>query len=148
METWPMTEARQMLPSLVERARAGAWQLVGRRGRPEAVIAGASDLEEVLALAYRFHPEVILGEGAAEVWLPELETHADAATLDEALTELADVMVEYAEDWQDHLRIAANHRPRAGFVRRIQIAGDASGVLAMLDRDADVEGASDAVGGP
>ena len=148
METWPMTEARQMLPSLVESARSGAWQRVGRRGRPEAVIAGASDLDELLAPVYCFHIEVVLGDGSVGLWLPALETHAAGATLDDALAELADVMVDYAEDWQDHLRLAANHRPRAGFVRRIQIAGDTAGVLAMLQRDAATERSSEVTDGP
>ena len=50
---------------------------------------------------------------------------------------LADVMIEYAQDWESHLRSAVNHRPRAGYVRRIQLAGDVAGVLSMLTRDAE-----------
>jgi prevent-host-death family protein len=145
METWPMTEARRQLPTLLEKARGGEWQLLGRRGRPEAVIAGAVELDDLLSATYRFHPELVFGEGSVGAWLPELETHATGATLDEALAELADVMVEYAQDWQGHLHRAANHRPRAGYVRRIQLAGGVAGVLAMLERDADGAGAS---GGP
>ncbi len=142
METWPMTEARRRLPTLFEKARAGEWQLVGRRGRPEAVIAGAADLDELLGAAYRFHPELVFGEGTVGAWLPELETHAAGATVEDALADLADVMVEYAEDWQDHLHGAPNQRPRAGYVRRIQLAGDAAGVLALLERDASEEAAA------
>jgi prevent-host-death family protein len=140
METWPMTEARRRLPALFEKARGGEWQLVGRRGRPEAVVAGAADLDEVLSSPYRFHPELVFGEGSVGAWLPELEAHGSGASVENALADLADVMVEYAEDWQDHLRSAPNHRPRAGYVRRIQLAGDAAGVLALLDRDADASG--------
>ena len=140
METWPMTEARRQLPTLFEKARGGEWQLVGRRGRPEAVIAGAADIDNLLSSTYRFHPELVFGDQSVGAWLPELRTHATGATLDEALGELADVMVEYADDWQDHLRLAANHRPLAGYVRRIQLAGDVAGVLAMLERDADATG--------
>lgn len=139
METWPMTEARRRLPTLLERARSGEWQILGRRGRPEAVIAGAAEIDDLLSSAYRFHPELVVGDDIVGAWLPELETHATGATLDEALAELADVMIEYAEDWQDHLRLAANHRRRAGYVRRIQLAGEAEGVLALLQRDADAE---------
>ncbi len=132
-----MTEARRQFPALLEKARHGEWQLIGRRGRSEAVLASAAELDELLRTTYRFRPEVDLAEQGVGVWLPELETHGAGATLDEALADLADAMVEYAEDWVDHLRHAVNHAPRAGYVRRIQMAGDVAGVLAMLDRDSD-----------
>jgi len=145
METWPMTEARAQLPTLLERVRGGTWQLIGRRGQAEAVVASTSEIESLLASAFRFHPEVDLSGHDVGLWLPELETHAVADTLDAAMAELADVMIEYAEDWQDHLRSAPNHAPRAGYVRRIQLAGDVAGVIAMLARDADLAPASDQV---
>ena len=132
-----MTEARRHFPALLDKARNGEWQIIGRRGRSEAVLANVAELDELLCTAYRFHPEVDFAQQGVCVWLPELETHGVGAILDEALADLADAMVEYAEDWVDHLRHAANHRPRAGYVRRIQLAGDVAGVLAMLDRDAD-----------
>ena len=137
METWQTTEARRHFPALLDKARDGEWQLIGRRGRTEAVLAGVAELDELLCTVYRFHPEVDFAEQGAGVWLPEIETHGVGATLDEALADLADTMVEYAEDWVGQLRHAANHRPRAGYVRRIQLAGDVAGVLAMLERDAD-----------
>lgn len=118
-------------------ARDGEWQLIGRRGRSEAVLANAAELDELLGAVYRFHPEVDLAEQGVGVWLPELETHGVGPSLDEALVDLVDVMVEYAADWVASLRHSANHRLRHGYVRRIQLAGDAAGVLAMLERDAD-----------
>lgn len=132
-----MTEARRQLPALLDKARGGEWQLIGRRGRSEAVLANAAELDELLCAVYRFYPEVDVAEQGFGVWLPELETHGVGPTLDEALEDLADVMVEYAADWVDHLRHSANHRPRDGYVRRIQLAGDAAGVVVMLERDAD-----------
>jgi hypothetical protein len=132
-----MTEARRHLPALLDKARGGEWQLIGRRGRSEAVLANVAELDELLSTTYRFRPEVDFAEQGVGIWLPELETHGVGATLDDALADLADAMVEYAADWVDHLRHAANHRPRAGYVRRIQLAGDAPGVVVMLGRDAD-----------
>lgn len=150
METWTVTEARRQLPSLLDKAQQGRWQAIGRRNRRETILANANEISALLGACYRFHPQVIMGEGDVALWLPELNTHAVAATLDEALRELADVMLEYAEDWEDHLRHADNHRDNLGYVRRIELAGDLDGVVALLnvdaqaDRDADVDAEGDA----
>ena len=85
MGTWPMTEARAQLPTLLEEVRNGRWQLIGRRGRPEAVMAGAADMQALLEPLFRFHPEIDFDEGDVGIWLPELDTHGVGATLDEAL---------------------------------------------------------------
>jgi len=140
VETWTVTEARRQLPSLLDKAHQGRWQLIGRRHRRETILADADEVSALLGRCYRFHPEVVMSKTDVGLWLPELDTHAVGATLDEALQELADVMLEYAEDWEDHLRHAANHRDHVGYVRRIELAGDTDGVLAMLNLDADAEG--------
>ena len=140
METWTVSEARRQLPSLLDKAQQGQWQLIGRRNRREAILANADEVSALLGACYRFHPEVVMSETGVGLWLPELDTHAVGATLDEALRELADVMIEYAEDWEAHLRHAANHRGRVGYVRRIELAGDIAGVVALLALDAEAEG--------
>ena len=139
-----MTEARRHLPALLDMARGGEWPLIGRRGRSEAVLADVAELDELLSATYRFHPEVDFAEQGVGIWLPELETHGVGAGLDDAMADLADALVDYAADWLDHLRHAPNHRPRAGYVRRIQLAGDAPGVVEMLSRDADAASAAEA----
>jgi prevent-host-death family protein len=139
METWTVTEARRQLPSLLDKANRGQWQLIGRRNRREAVLADADEIGALLGAAYRFHPEVVMSDHDVGLWLPELNTHATAATLDEALCELADVMLGYAEDWEDQLRHAVNHRDNIGYVRRIELAGDVDGVVDMLHLDAEAQ---------
>ncbi len=146
METWPMTEARAQLPTLLEKARAGKWQFIGRRGRPEVVVAEVGEMEALLAPAFRFRPEVDIDDGDVGIYLFELDVHGVGGTLDEALEDLAEAMLEYADDWVDQLRHAPNHRHRAGYVRRIELAGDTQGVVAMLNADADAEAASRAEG--
>ncbi len=141
METWTVTNARRQLPSLLDKAREGRWQLIGRRNRREVVLANADEIAALLGPCYRFHPEVVTTDAQVGLWLPELNTHAVATSLDEALHELADVMLEYAEDWEDKLRHAVNHRGNVGYVRRIELAGDADGVVAMLNLDAEAESA-------
>jgi len=141
METWPVTEARRQLPSLLDKAGQGRWQAIGRRNRREVILVDADEIGALLGAGYGFHPQVIIGDGDIALWLPELNTHATAPTLDEALRELADVMLEYARDWEEHLRHAANHRGNLGYVRRIELAGDVDGVLALLNVDAEADDA-------
>jgi hypothetical protein len=44
---------------------------------------------------------------------------ADGNTFDEAVMEMVDALREYAEDWQDHLLDAPNHRDGWGLVQLI-----------------------------
>jgi len=144
METWTVTEARRQLPSLLDQAQQGRWQAIGRRNRRETILANADEIGALLGAGYRFHPQVIIGQHDVGLWLPELDTHATAPTLDDALRELADVMLEYAEDWEEHLRHAANHRDNLGYVRRIELAGDVDGVLALLNVDSEADANAEA----
>jgi prevent-host-death family protein len=132
METWPMTEARAQLPTLLERVRHGKWQLIGRRGRPEAVVASAAEVEDLLAACYSFSPEVFIEEDEVGIYLMELDVHGVGATLQEAEDDLIEAALEYVEDWEDHLHAAPNHRSNAGYVRRLELAGDAAGVRRVL----------------
>jgi len=132
METWPMTEARRQLPTLLDKVRDGRWQLIGRRGRPEAVVAGAAQLAELLGACCPFSPEVFVEEDEVGIYLTELDVHGVGATLREAEDDLLEAALEYVEDWEDHLYAAPNHRRNVGYVRRIELAGDAAGVRRVL----------------
>lgn len=140
METWQTTEAGRHFRTLLERVRRGEWQLIGRRGRAEAVLADAGEISDLLGAGYRFRPKAALGEQGAEIWLPEVGTHVVGATLEDARRELAEALIGFASDWEEHRRHTADQSLKAGYVRRIQLAGDQTGVLAMLDRDAEAEG--------
>ena len=45
-------------------------------------------------------------------------------TFEEAITEMASALREYAEDWQDHLLHAPNHRANWGLVQLITLSSD------------------------
>ena len=132
METWPMTEARRQLPTLLDKVRDGRWQLIGRRGRPEAVVADAAQLAELLGACYPFSPEVFIEEDEVGIYLTELDVHGVGATLQEAEDDLLEAALEYVEDWEDHLYAAPNHRGNVGYVRRLELARDAAGVRRVL----------------
>ena len=140
METWQTTEAGSHFRTLLERVRRGEWQLIGRRVRAEAVLADAGEISDLLGAGYRFRPKATFAEQGAEIWLPEVGTHVVGATLEDARRELAEAMIGFASDWEEHRRHTADQSLKAGHVRRIQLAGDQTGVLAMLDHDAEAEG--------
>ena len=120
--------------------RPDEWLLIGRRARAEAVLADAGEISDLLGAGYRFRPKAAFAEQGAEIWLPEVGTHVVGATLEDARRELAEAMIGFASDWEEHRRHTANQSLKAGHVRRIQLAGDQTGVLAMLDHDAEAEG--------
>lgn len=49
---------------------------------------------------------------------------ADGATFDEAIHEMIDALRVYAEDWQDRLLDAPNHRENWGLVQLICLSDD------------------------
>ena len=132
METWPMAEARRQLPALLDKVRDGHWQFIGRRGRPEAVVANAAQLAELLAASYPFAPEVFIEDDEVGIYLTELDVHGVGANLQEAEDDVLAAALEYVEDWVDHLHAAPNHRAKAGHVRRLELAGDTEGARRML----------------
>jgi hypothetical protein len=139
VETWQTTEAGRHFRTLFDEVRRGQWQLVGDHGRAEAVLADAEELSDLIGAGYRFRPKTAFADQGAEIWLAELETHVVGATLEDARRELAEAMLRFAADWQAHVRQTAKQGLKAGYARRIQLAGDNAGVLAMLDRDAQAE---------
>jgi hypothetical protein len=140
VETWQTTEAGRHFQTLMDGVRRGEWQLIGRRGRAEAVLADPGELSDLLGAGYPFRPKTSFGEQGAEIWLPEVGAHVVGATLADARRRLAQAMIAFAADWEEHLRQTADQRLKAGYVRRIELASDEAGVLAMIDRDAETEG--------
>ena len=139
MEKWQTSAAGEHFQTLLDGVRRGDWQLVGDRDRAEAVLADVQEISDLLGAGYRFRPKSSFGERGTEMWLPEVGAHVQEATLDAARSALAQAMLRFALDWEEHLRHVPDLRLKAGYVRRIQLAGDEAGVLAMLDRDAQAE---------
>ncbi len=142
MDKWQIAEAGRDLPELVDRVRDGDWQLIGDAARAEVVLANAAQLIDLLAGSYRFRPSVS-EEGAAgcEAWLPELGLHAAGESREAALQELALQMLDYARAWEQRGGGVGQLKLLAGYVRRIQLAGDAAEVRAMVERDAAADSA-------
>jgi hypothetical protein len=143
VETWQTTEADRHFGTLLEAVRRGEWQLVRENGRADVVLADAQEIGDLLGVGFRFRPTNTFDGQRVEIWLPEVETHVVGATLEDARRELSESMIKYAAEWEQRGRQTAYQSLKAGYVRRIQLAGDQKGVLAMLDRDAQFDSAND-----
>ena len=132
MVRWQMSEARKDFSTLVEQASRGEWQLVGRRGRAEVLLADAAEIAELLAAAFPFAPEVFVEESGVEIWLPELEVYGQGSTLAQAQDDLVEAALDFVDAWEAQLRAAPNQRHKSGHARRLQLAHDRADVATVL----------------
>ncbi|WP_232237683.1 hypothetical protein [Actinoalloteichus fjordicus] len=58
------------------------------------------------------------------MFIPGLPVSADGASFDEAIAEMVDALREYAQDWQERLLAAPNHRDNWGLVQLISLSDD------------------------
>ena len=137
METWETGEAGRHFETVFDGTMHGDWQLIGREGRVEAVLAEVSELTDLLGGSYPFRPTATAGEdGSIELWLPELGLYTSGPTLEAARADLADAMLRFAQAWAEQAAALSGRIVSNGYARRILLAGDRERVLAMLDRDA------------
>ena len=82
----------------------------------------ASDVDQVVASAAMIGGISYFHEFAYDL-IAENERIL-ASTFDAAINEMIDALREYAEDWQDHLLDAPNHRDNWGLVQMICLSTD------------------------
>lgn len=117
------TEARSHLKDLLDAADRGRVATVRRDVRVAAVV----DVERLRLLLASAHPsgaQVVAEAGGWSVFIPGLPIAADGATFDDAVTEMIVALREYAEDWQERLLDAPNHRNNWGLVQLISLSDD------------------------
>lgn len=117
------TEARAHLKALLDAAERGRVATV-RRDSAMTAIVEAERLRHYLALVTPAHAQVVPEADGWSIFIPGLPVAADGATFDEAVTEMIDALREYADDWQDHLLDAPNHRDSWGLVQLISLSDD------------------------
>ncbi|WP_395294945.1 prevent-host-death protein [Kitasatospora hibisci] len=118
------TEARAHLKDLLDAAGQGRVATV-RRDTGYAAVVDAGRLRHALTLLCPSKAEVIAEGGGWSVFFPGLPVAADGGTFDEAIDEMVDALREYADDWQDRLLNAPNHRDNWGLVQLIGLSDDA-----------------------
>lgn len=117
------TEARRNLRTVLDTARTGRVTTVVREHETFAVI-DSEVLRRHLLRLQRSHAVVVAEGGGWSALLPGLPVHGDGETLDDALADLIDALREYAQDWNDHLLEAPNHRDNWSLVQLVELSTD------------------------
>jgi predicted RNase H-like HicB family nuclease len=117
------TEARTNLKHLLDAASDGRVATVRRETRQVAVV-DAGRLRHALTHLVTAKAEVVAENDGWSAFFPGLPIAADGATFDEAIDDLICALREYADDWQDRLQAAPNHRENWGLVQLIALSDD------------------------
>lgn len=117
------TAARAHLKSLLDAAERGRVATVRRESARTAVV-DVERLRFFLSSILPSRAQVVPEAGGWSVFIPGLPVAADGATFDEAVVEMVDALREYADDWQDRLLDAPNHRADWALVQLIGLSDD------------------------
>lgn len=117
------TEARAHLKALLDAAAKGRVATV-RRDSELTVVVDVVRLRHFLASVVPSRAQVVPEAGGWSVFIPGVPVAADGASFDEAITEMIAALREYAEDWQERLLDAPNHRDNWGLVHLISLSDD------------------------
>lgn len=116
------TDARKHLKNVLDTAEQGRPVLVQREDSRLAVV-DAERLRLALGKSCR-RPAVVYEAGGCSVFLPGVPVAADGADLDDAIEEMVTALREYAQDWQDRVGDAPNHRSNWGLVQLVALSDD------------------------
>ncbi|WP_232662587.1 prevent-host-death protein [Pseudonocardia sp. TRM90224] len=117
------TEARAHLKDLLDAAESGRVATVRRDSMTTAVVE-VERLRHFLASIVPSNAQVVPEAGGWSVFIPGLPVAADGASFDEAIGEMVVALREYADDWQQRLLNAPNHRENWGLVQLISLSDD------------------------
>lgn len=120
------TTAGVNLRSLLDAAHAGQVTTLDRDQQRFAVV----DARVLQAELARLRPSnaVVVAEGggwaAGLPGLPGLPVAGDGTTFDDAVEDLIDALRDYAEDWNERLLHAPNHRANWALVELVELSSD------------------------
>lgn len=117
------SHARSNFKELLDAAEQGRVATVRRESATSAVV-DAGRMRHFLASVIPSRAQVVPEAEGWSVIIPGLPVAADAESFDEAIADMVLALREYAEDWQDHLRDAPNHRENWGLVQLIVLSND------------------------
>jgi predicted RNase H-like HicB family nuclease len=117
------SQARDHMRDLLDAARDGRSATV-QRDQTRAAVVDAERLRSILQRVNSGRVELVAEAEGWSAFLPGTPVAADGATLDEAVDELIDALREYAEDWSERLRLAANHEVHWALVQFVDLSDD------------------------
>lgn len=117
------SHARSNFKDLLDAAEQGRVATV-RRESAMSVVVDAERLRHFLTSVIPSRAKVVPEVEGWSVIISGLPVAADAESFDEAIADMVLALREYAEDWQDHLRDAPNHRENWGLVQLIALSDD------------------------
>ena len=95
-----------------------------RRESATSAVVDADRMRHFIASVIPSRAQVVPEAEGWSVIIPGLAVAADAESFDGAIADMVLALREYAEDWQDHLRDAPNHRENWGLVQLIVLSDD------------------------
>ena len=117
------SHARSNFKALLDAAEQGRVATVRRESATSAVV-DADRMRHFIASVIPSRAQVVPEAEGWSVIIPGLAVAADAESFDGAIADMVLALREYAEDWQDHLRDAPNHRENWGLVQLIVLSDD------------------------
>ncbi|MEC3854086.1 hypothetical protein [Paenarthrobacter ureafaciens] len=121
--TFGYAGARMSFKTILDTSDRGGLSII-ERGGSSASVVNTGLFREFLMETLPAQVQVVNEDGAWAMFLPGLPLAAEGATLEEASLDLIDALREYAEDWEDHLRTAPNHRGNWALVQLIDSSTD------------------------
>lgn len=130
------TSARTNLRSVLDAAHAGLVTTVVRDNE-RYVVLDAEVLRGELGQLLQSRTVVVAEGGGWSAIMPGVPVHGDAATFEEAIADLIQALREYAEDWNEDLHAAPNHRQHRALVELVELCSDEQLRDWLLDSVAD-----------
>lgn len=118
------SEARQRFRQVLDAARSGVVTSLEREGEIYVVVPAKRQRESLAALRPS-NAQVAAEGGGWAVILPGLPLHGDGETFDDAIDDAIEALREYAEDWNDRLRLAPNHHQNRPVVELVELSTNA-----------------------
>lgn len=117
------TDARARLRDLLDSAHSGRVTTMAR-DRERFAVVDATILREQLSKVRPSNAAVAAEGGGWSAYLPGVPVHGEGENLDAALDDLIEALREYADDWNNRLKDAANHRENWALVTLVELSDD------------------------
>lgn len=117
------TAARQNLPKLLNAAREGVLATLVR-DEETFVVVPADDLRAELATLLPSRAVVAAEGGGWAAFVPDVPTHGEGDTFDDAIDDLIAALREYVDDWNDRLHRAPNQGHLRPLVQLVELSDD------------------------